>query len=146
MGFFLKTRGASEMLSDSLLIDATLAVNDVLGMCITMCVCICVCIITSLIVVVFFIFFFMVCLFIFSFSLLLCSFFSLFCYVFSSCFSFQSSGDKTKKDLDLEITKKTKSSSELIKKYVSNTLSENDIKRVLDSISDNEAYLSFNVL
>jgi Protein of unknown function (DUF2009) len=61
-------------------------------------------------------------------------------------FSLIITGDKSKKELDQEIAMKAKIAADLITRHTSATLSKQEIQRVLDSISDNEAYLSFNVL
>mmetsp|Transcript_29387 Transcript_29387/g.28111 ORF Transcript_29387/g.28111 Transcript_29387/m.28111 type:complete len:602 (+) Transcript_29387:77-1882(+) len=55
-------------------------------------------------------------------------------------------GDKSKADFIEESKVKGEAASEIMKTYTSSTLTENDLQRILDSIADNEAYLSFNVL
>ena len=55
-------------------------------------------------------------------------------------------GTKSKKDLENDAAVKQTATKTIINNYVSETLSEHEIQRILDSISDNEAYLSFNVL
>lgn len=52
---------------------------------------------------------------------------------------------KTKKELAVLSANKKQASEMLVKKYASEALSESDIIRVIDSISDNEAYLNFNM-
>lgn len=56
-----------------------------------------------------------------------------------------SSGGKTKSALASEAQDKSAAAKEIVQRYASPTLTEADIQRVLDSISDNEAYLTFNV-
>ena len=55
-------------------------------------------------------------------------------------------GDRSKKDLENDAKKKLNASQTILKMYTSTNLTEIEIQRVLDSIADNEAYLSFNVL
>ena len=55
-------------------------------------------------------------------------------------------GDKSKRDLQSEHRTKESATKELLKKYTTANLSETELQRIVDSVSDNEAYLSFNVL
>jgi hypothetical protein len=52
---------------------------------------------------------------------------------------------KSKKELAVLASYKKQACEMLLKKYTSDQLSEADITRVIDSISDNEAYLNFNM-
>jgi Protein of unknown function (DUF2009) len=55
-------------------------------------------------------------------------------------------GEKSKEELQEELEIKSSNTQKIIKRYTSAIFSEQDIQRILDSISDQEAYLSFNVL
>ena len=55
-------------------------------------------------------------------------------------------GNRSKKDLENDAQRKIIATQTLLKNHTSPTLTETEIQRVLDSIADNEAYLSFNVL
>ena len=54
-------------------------------------------------------------------------------------------GDKTKAEVANELARKTDATREVLRRYTSDRMPAADIQRVLDSISDNQAYLSFNV-
>ena len=53
-------------------------------------------------------------------------------------------GDRSKWDIDLAIADKHSAANELKKQYASANLSVDDIQLVIDSIADNEAFISFN--
>ena len=55
-------------------------------------------------------------------------------------------GDRSKEELQEELETKSINTKRIIQRYTSAIFTEQDIQRVLDSISDQEAYLSFNVL
>jgi hypothetical protein len=54
-------------------------------------------------------------------------------------------GDKTAHELALETQRKAAAEQALKTKYTSADLTADDIQRVIDSIADNEAFLSFNM-
>lgn len=53
-------------------------------------------------------------------------------------------GDRPKWEIDAAITDKQRAATELKKEYASNHLTADDIQLVIDSIADNEAFMSFN--
>eukprot|EP01036_Dinobryon_divergens_P029938 gene29938-39111_t len=54
-------------------------------------------------------------------------------------------GQKSKRELQQEAALKQQAIEELIRKYTCAELSELDVKRIIDSIADNEAFLDFNM-
>mmetsp|Transcript_4794 Transcript_4794/g.7830 ORF Transcript_4794/g.7830 Transcript_4794/m.7830 type:complete len:532 (+) Transcript_4794:70-1665(+) len=52
--------------------------------------------------------------------------------------------NKTKQELAAEVKAKAQAEQQLKQKYTSDNLSEEELQRVIDSIADNEAYLTFN--
>ena len=54
-------------------------------------------------------------------------------------------GDKSRGELAKELARKSEATREILRRYTSERLPEADLQRVLDSISDNQAYLAFNV-
>lgn len=53
-------------------------------------------------------------------------------------------GGKTKADIDLEISNKAQAVHIIKSNYQSESLTEDDIQRIIDSIGDNEAFMSYN--
>lgn len=54
-------------------------------------------------------------------------------------------GEKSKREVKALQEAKQRAAESLVKKYTSSSLSAEDVKRVMDSIADNEAYCDFNV-
>lgn len=53
--------------------------------------------------------------------------------------------DKSKDEISRELERKNQALQEILRQFTSETLSEEDIRRVVDSIADSNAYYSFNV-
>lgn len=60
--------------------------------------------------------------------------------------SISNDDNSTQQDIIIETHNKEKALHEIKRKYVSDSLTDNDVQRIVDSVADNQSYLTYNAL